>query len=80
MKEWKKPEIVDLDVKIYRKCTIYYIRRSSTVPEPEVPKPTCDECEKELIDLANFHNENNHKIGVVTLNRENQLVEDSFRY
>ena len=60
MQEWKKPEIVDLDVK-FTENVPFTTSGGSTVPEPEVPKPTCDECEKELIDLANFHNENNHK-------------------
>ena len=55
MKEWKKPEIVDLDVK-FTENVPFTTSGGSTVPEPEVPKPTCDECEKELIDLANFHN------------------------
>ena len=60
MKEWKKPEIVDLDVKLTENVP-FTTSGGYKVLEPEEPKPTCDECEKEKIHIANLHTENNHK-------------------
>lgn len=59
MKEWKKPEIVDLDVKFTEEVPFTTSGGECTPPNPG--SPTCDECGKELHDLTNFHNENNHK-------------------